>query len=114
MNVNGNRIAGDSACGYGHLNYSAACRSAGSSAGSGRRSADGEIGDASRAIAIPRASADGAGGRDVSKIKVTTAVVVFGDCGRSTLACRCSRREKLTGLAPGKGDAGCLRLEVDG
>lgn len=114
MNVNGDRVAGDSACGYGHLNYAAACRSAGASAGAGGRSADGEIGDASRAVAIPRASADGAGGRDVCEIEVTAAVVVFGDGSRSALACSCGRREELSGLAPGKGDACGLRLEVDG
>lgn len=114
MNVNGDRVAGDSACRHGHLNYATACRGAGASAGAGGRSADGEVGDASRAVAVPGASANGAGGRDVREIKVTAAVVVFGDADRSAMACSCGRREKLSGLAPGKGDTRGLRLEVDG
>jgi hypothetical protein len=113
MDVDGHGIAGDSGSGHGHLNNAATGGGAGSSAGAGGRCADGVVGDASGAVAVPCASADGAGRRDVGQQKIRAAVVVSTDGNIGALTCSCAGRLKLARLSPGERNAGGLGLEND-
>lgn len=119
MNVDGHRVTGNRGCRDRHLNdaargWSRRCRVTDPLAGIRGRGANGVVGDAAGAVAVPGAGADFSGWGDVGEEEIAAAVIVVADAGAGALAVHCRRRVEIFGLPPSQGNAGGLRLQING